>query len=217
MGKPGVVAELSRAAAVALCVAALGTAARAQEAAAPPDAIDTAANPPTAVPLPPPPEPAMPAAPAVPVAVPATADEPPAPLPLVVEADLDGLLLRAAIAAGLGRSLTTLSRAQADPVGPSSVLTVSVDPDAGISVINRERGVGTDILTAPVPGQQAETIESAAALAVTLVNRLAREQRAGLELEANPYLRKLPKAPPPRPVISPINPYYRVRRPGGTS
>jgi hypothetical protein len=72
-------------------------------------------------------------------------------------------------------------------------------------------------LTAPVPGQQAETIEAAAALAVTLVNRLAREQRAGLELEANPYLRKLPKAPPPRPVISPINPYYRVRRPGGTS
>jgi len=133
------------------------------------------------------------------------------PLAVVVEADhLDGIQLRAALRQRLGRALTTLSRAQAATYGPRSVLTVAVDPDAGISVMLWEQGSESQMLWAPIGQNASETIERAATLAHALLARQSRQQTAS-RLETNPYLRPLPKAPRPRPRISPINPYYRTR------
>lgn len=133
---------------------------------------------------------------------------------VVIDADLDDIALRAALARMLDQPVTTLSRAQAEPGGPTAVLTISVDVEAGVSVMYWEQAHGVEWLSAPLPAAGHLQIELAARLAVALVQQHRRERQAQLALEANPYLRPLPKARPPRPAISPVNPYYRPRHGG---
>lgn len=135
------------------------------------------------------------------------AEEP--PVALVIESDLDPLELRAAVAEALQREVTTLSRAQASLTGPSIVVTVSIDRDAGISVMYWDPD-GVDWLTAPAPADPNDTLRTAASLAAALVlQRDHSVQRAERVLD-NPYV--LPKGPRRPAGISPLNPYYqRIR------
>jgi hypothetical protein len=139
---------------------------------------------------------------------PARAEEP--SVALVVESDLDALELRAAVAEALGRPITTLSRAQATLGGPSIVLTIAVDHDAGISVMYWDRD-GAEWLTAPIPADPAAVVQVAAQLAAALVQQRDRSAERAQRLLDNPYL--LPKASEPRRHgISPFNPYYHAYR-----
>lgn len=135
-----------------------------------------------------------------------------APVVLVVEAAFDAPKLRQAVAKQLRRPVTNLSRAQRSVDGPQVILTVTVDLDAGITVMYWNRSGLTDFLSAPAPSGQPAMRAVAAALAVALVKQNSRQERRFAQAP-NPYLARpwMPECRPPTNQL--LNPYYyRGRR-----
>lgn len=134
------------------------------------------------------------------------------PVVLVVESDFDAHRLRQAVAKGLNRPVTNLSRARRSVDGPQVVLTITVDLDAGITVMYWNRSGLTDFLSAPAPNGQVALRAVATALAVALVEQNARQERRFAQAP-NPYLARpwMPECRPPTKQL--LNPYYyRGRR-----
>jgi len=135
-----------------------------------------------------------------------------APVVLVVESAFDASKLRHVVAKQLRRPVTNLSRARRTVDGPQVILTITVDLDAGITVMYWNRSGLTDFLSAPAPNGQSAMRSVAAALAVSLVRQNAVQERRFAQAP-NPYLARpwMPECRPPTKQL--LNPYYyRGRR-----